>query len=126
MKKEIYMKTLGNILWFIFGGVFFGLCSYLIGALCCVTIVLIPIGLQYFKLGKFFFWPFGKQVVNVNAKSGKTILNVLWAILFGWEQCLTFAFTGIIFCITIVGIPFGLQYFKMAAFVLLPLGHDFK
>ncbi|MCR5787462.1 MAG: YccF domain-containing protein [Acholeplasmatales bacterium] len=120
------MKLLGNILWLIFGGLVSGIVSYIIGLLCCITVVLMPIGLQFFKIGSFFFLPMGKEVVNKSAKTGKTLLNVLWAILFGWEIALGYAVSGLLLCITIIGIPFGLQYFKLTKFALVPLGHDFK
>ena len=120
------MKILGNVLWIIFGGLFWSLGLYLLGAIMCITIIGIPIGLQLFKMGSFVLLPFGREVADVNTTGFKTFLNILWAIFFGWEIALGFATTGVLLCITIIGIPFGLQYFKLAVFVLLPLGKDFK
>ena len=119
------MKTLGNILWLIFGGIAGGIGCFLEGVLCCITIVGIPIGMQFFKIGKFMFWPMGKKVIETKPSGFKTFLNIVWAIFFGWEHFLSFAFVGLLFCITVVGIPFGKQYFKLAQFIILPLGHDF-
>ena len=68
----------------------------------------------------------GKKVVNAKPSGFKTFCNVLWAIFFGWEHLLGYFLIGLVFCITIVGIPFGRQYFKLGKFMLLPLGHDFQ
>ena len=119
------MKTLGNILWVIFGGLFWAIGSFLAGIILCITIIFIPIGLQMFKIAGFVIWPFGKRVEKTKPSGFKTFLNVIWAILFGWEMALGYLLTGVILCITIIGIPFGRQYFKMAHFVFLPLGNDF-
>ena len=67
----------------------------------------------------------GKHVEKVKPSGFKSFLNFFWAILFGWESALIYLLIGAIFCITVIGIPFGLQYFKLAKFVFLPLGHDF-
>ena len=119
------MKTLGNILWFICGGIVMSLTAYITGILCCITLIFIPIGIQYFKLGKFYFWPMGKKVIESKNVWYKSLLNFIWAILCGWEYALSLLILGVVFCITIIGIPFGRQYFKTARFVFLPLGHDF-
>lgn len=120
------MKTIGNIIWFIFGGIEWCILLFIAGLMCCITIIGIPVGLQLFKLAGFVVWPFGKTVRTVNPNGFKSVINVIWAIFFGWEIALGFLITGLLYCITILGIPFGLQYFKMASFVLLPLGHDFR
>lgn len=119
------MKTLGNILWVLFGGLMWAIVDFLTGILLCITIIGIPVGLQLFKFAKFVIWPFGKTVQNVKPSGFKSFLNVLWAILGGWEMALGYFLTGVLFCITIIGIPFGKQYFKMGKFILLPLGKDF-
>ncbi|MBR1581401.1 MAG: YccF domain-containing protein [Bacilli bacterium] len=119
------MKTFGNILWLIFGGLEMAIGAFISGIVLCITIIFIPVGLQQFKIGKFFIWPMGKEVVKTNPNGFKKFLNFFWAILFGWESALIYFLVGIIFCITIIGIPFGKQYFKMAKFVFTPLGHDF-
>lgn len=120
------MKTIGNILWFIFGGFFWALALGLEGILWCITIIGIPVGLQLFKMAGFVLWPFGKEVTPTSVTGWKTVLNILWAIFFGWESALGFLLTGVLFCITIIGIPFGLQYFKLARFIFLPLGYEFQ
>ena len=116
------MKLIGNILWFILGGLWLGLSWAILGLLLCITIIGIPLGKQCFKAAKLTFAPFGK---TVTVNFGKhPIANVLWAILFGWEMALGYLTCGVICCITIVGIPFGLQSFKMMALAFLPFGAE--
>ncbi len=126
MAQTTVPGTLGNIVWLVFGGLISSIVLFLLGGLVCLTIVGIPLGLQVFKLAKFVLLPFGKTVVNVNQTGFKMVLNIIWLLLFGWECALGHAVVGLIFCATVIGIPFGLQYFKIAQFVLLPLGHDFQ
>ena len=120
------MKTFGNVLWLIFGGFFSAVGLFLTGVILCITILFIPVGLQYFKLARFVLWPFGKEVVEVDPSGFKKFLNILYAILGGWINAFIMLLIGVLLCITIIGIPFGRQYFKMAHFVLLPLGNDFE
>ena len=96
------MKLLGNLLWFVFGGLWMGLGWSLVGLLWCITIVGIPVGMQCFKLAGLAFFPFGKVIVYGGAISA--------------------ALHGLLFCITIVGIPFGMQCFKFAKLALCPFG----
>ena len=116
------MRLIGNILWFIFGGIWLGLSWLLLGLLLCVTVIGIPFGLQCFKAAKLTFAPLGKQVrVEFNEHP---IANILWALFVGWEMALGYLFCGLICCITVVGIPFGLQAFKMMKLAFLPFGAD--
>lgn len=117
------MKTLGNILWFFFGGAFLALCWFLSGLVCCITIIGIPLGLQCFKFASLMLWPFGKDIIY-RGGTGSFILNVLWIIFFGWELALSSLIIGLVWCITIVGIPFGLQSIKFARLALMPFGAD--
>ena len=115
------MKTLGNILWFIFGGLIGGLSWIFAGVIWCITIIGIPVGRQCFKFASLAFLPFGKEIVySDNVFS--IIINVIWIILFGWEMALGYLIIGCIWCITIVGIPFGMQFFKLAKLSFMPLG----
>lgn len=120
------MKSIGNILWLIFGGLLGAITSFIEGVLLCVTIIFIPVGLQYFKLGKFFLWPMGKDVVIKKSNGFKMVINIIWAITGGWVNALLALLFGVLLCITIIGIPFGKQFFKVASFALTPLGHDFE
>lgn len=120
------MSLIGNLIWFIFGGLLLGI-GYLFGGMVlCLTIVGIPFGLQIIKLGLFAMWPFGGEVVPGNNASGclPLLLNVLWIICGGIEVALTHLALGIVFSITIVGIPFGMQHFKLMMLALMPFSHE--
>ena len=115
------MRLVGNIIWFIFGGAWTALLFLVFGLLWCVTIIGIPIGLQCFKAAKLTVAPFGKEVVY-GGGAGKVFLNLLW-ILFGGLVCAINCFIlGILMCVTIIGILFGRQYFKLAKLALMPFG----
>lgn len=118
------MRWIGNILWFILGGVITGLTWCLLGLLLCITVVGIPFGLQCFKAANLSFAPFGKDVHIDFAEH--PIANILWVILVGWEMALAYLAYGVIFCITIVGIPLGLQMFKFMKLALFPFGADIE
>lgn len=117
------MGCLGNILWFVFAGFWQGLTWCLAGLLWCVTIVGIPIGKQCFKLAGLAFFPFGKEV-RYGGGAVSVVANVFWVILSGIPLALEAALNGVILCITIVGIPFGLQCFKMAKLAFAPFGAE--
>ena len=119
------MSTIGNILWFIFGGVLAGLSWCLAGLIWCITIVGIPIGIQCFKFARLSFFPFGKEIIY-GGGFGRFILNIIWLIISGLPLALEFVIFGAIFCITIIGIPFGLQYFKLAKLALMPFGSEIR
>lgn len=120
------MKFLGNIIWLIFGGLITSI-EYLISSLLLMaTIIGIPFGLQTLKLAMLALWPFGSTITD-NGNSGgclSTLMNILWIILGGFWICLTHLVFGIILCITIIGIPWGKQHFKMAGLALTPFGKD--
>ena len=116
------MKTIANILWVIFGGLELALAWVLAGLLCCVTIVGIPFGKQCFKVAGFVLWPFGRHVSYVRGGAVNFLLNILWILLLGWELALASLAIGLAWCVTIVGIPFGIQAFKFAKLALLPFG----
>lgn len=116
------MKIIGNIIWFIFGGLISAIGWLFLGLLWCITIIGIPFALQAFKLAGLSLWPMGK-VVNINF-SKHAIANILWIILGGFALAFTFVVTGIICCITIIGIPFGKQAFKLARLALAPFGAE--
>lgn len=115
------MGCFGNCIWFIFGGFMSGLSWVLAGILCCITIVGIPIGTQCFKFAGLAFFPFGKEVVY-GGGAVSVLANIIWLIFCGLPMALENALLGIIFCITIIGIPFGMQYFKIAKLALMPFG----
>ena len=107
------MRILLNILWIICGG-FLSALGWLITGLCwCITVIGIPVGLQCFKMASVSLNPFGKEVIN-GGGAGSLLLNILWIIFGGLELAIGNAVLGLLLCITIVGIPFGLQFFKIA------------
>lgn len=118
------MKFLGNLLWLVLGGLIVALYYYFMGLLFCITIIGIPFGVQLFKIGTFALWPFGHEVIPGPNDSGclAIIMNVIWIIFGGVEIALTHLTFGVICCITIIGIPFGMQHFKMALLALVPFG----
>lgn len=115
------MGCLGNFLWFVFGGFFTGLSWCVAGMLWCITIIGIPVGLQCFKLASLCFFPFGKEV-TYGGGFGSFLLNLIWLLLSGIPLALSSVFWGCLLCVTIVGIPFGLQQFKIAKLALMPFG----
>lgn len=120
------MKTLGNIIWLIFGGFHVALEYFVAGVLLMITIIGIPFGLQSIKLGILAIWPFGKDVKWMPSEPGclSIFMNVLWFIVGGIIICLTHFFYGILLCITIIGIPFGLMHFRLAELALSPFGKE--
>ena len=115
------LKFLGNVIWFVFGGIVMGLSWFLAGLLWCITIIGIPWGKQCFKFAKLCFFPFGKEV-EIGGSAGSMILNIIWLLISGLPLALEAAIVGVIFCVTIIGIPFGKQCFKIAKLALMPFG----
>jgi len=117
------MKTLGNIIWFIFVGLWSGLAYFFLGLLWCITIIGIPFGKQCFKIARLMFWPFG---ATIHTNFGKhPIANIIWLFFGGIGLAFGFLFVGLILCITIIGIPFGKQCFKLATLSATPFGSTF-
>ena len=120
------MKLLGNIIWLVFGGFIIAI-QYCIGSLLLmITIVGIPFGVQTLKMAYMALLPFGKETKVHSRASGclYIIMNVLWLIFGGLWIALSHAVFGALLCITIIGIPFGLQQFKLTAIALSPFGRD--
>jgi len=119
------LRAVGNILWLAFSGFWMALGYVVAGAIACVLIVTIPFGIASFRLAGYALWPFGRTVVwKPSAGAASTVGNVLWLILFGWWLALGQIVAGIAWCITIIGIPFGVASFKMVPLALLPLGRE--
>ena len=118
------MKFLGNILWFVLGGFLVALYYWIVGLLTCITIIGIPFGVQLIKMGTFALWPFGHEVTSGPNDSGclAIIMNVIWILVGGIEIAVLHLTFGLFCCITIVGIPFGIQHFKMTFLTLVPFG----
>ena len=117
------MGCLGNVLWFIFGGFISGLSWAFAGYLWCITIVGMPVGMQCFKFAALSFFPFGKEV-HYGGGAGSMLLNIIWMIVSGIPLAIESAVIGALLCVTIVGIPFGMQQFKLAKLALMPFGSE--
>ena len=120
------MGCLGNVIWFLCGGVILGLSWLLTGCLWCITIIGIPVGMQCFKFAALSFFPFGKGI-TYGGGAGSLLLNIIWFLVSGLPLAIESALLGCLLCITIIGIPFGLQHFKIAKLALMPFGsvvHD--
>lgn len=120
-EREASMGCLGNCIWFLFGGCISGLAWLLSGLVCCCTIIGIPLGLQCFKFASLAFFPFGKDIVY-GGGTVSFLVNLLWLVFFGIPMAVGNAVCGLLFCITIIGIPFGTQFFKIAKLSLMPFG----
>ena len=119
------MSLIGNIIWLIFGGFLAGI-GWIIGGLgLCLTIIGIPWGIKAIQFGFTMFTPFGKETVQTQGGSGcvAMAMNIIWIVLFGWELALVHIFFGIILAVTIVGIPFARQHFKLIPIALLPFSY---
>lgn len=120
------MSTLGNLIWLIFGG-FLVFIEYMVaGFLLCVTIVGIPFGLQLFKLAFLALWPFGKTIGMKSWAPGclSTLLNLIWFFTGGICIAATHFIFGILLGITIIGIPWASQHFKLMSLALTPFGRE--
>ena len=119
------MRTLGNVLWLLLAGWWLALGYVVAGVVACVLIITIPFGIASLRIAGFVLWPFGRTVVwKPRAGVGSVIGNVLWIIFFGWELAVAHLIAGLLLCVTIIGIPFGLACWKMVPISLLPLGRD--
>lgn len=120
------MKILGNILWLLLGGFAIAMEYFTASLILMLTIVGIPFGIQTIKLGILALWPFGQEIVTASNAPGflTTIMNILWFIIGGFWIFLTHVFFGILLYITILGIPWGNQHFKLAKLALTPFGRN--
>ena len=118
------MSFLMNILWLLLGGIFTA-AEYVIASLgMIITIIGIPFGIQTLKMSLLALWPFGKEVQTTPQAGGclSVVMNIIWILIGGIWISLSHLVFGILLCITIIGIPFGKQHFKLAALALAPFG----
>ncbi|MDT8401771.1 MAG: YccF domain-containing protein [Bacteroidales bacterium] len=120
------MKILGNIIWLLFGGIIIAVEYFISSIALMITIIGIPFAIATLKLGVFALWPFGRTIrTDIRASGCLYILgNILWLLLGGLVIAISHALFGLLLCITIIGIPFGMQHFKLAAIALSPFGRD--
>ena len=122
------MSFLGNVLWFLFGGLWSFL-GYTIGAVgLCLTVVGIPFGIQAFKIGVASLAPFGKDIHELPEANStlRIVFNVIWIVLFGWEIALAYLTLAATMAVTIIGIPFAIQYVKLVPLSLMPFGRTLE
>jgi uncharacterized membrane protein YccF (DUF307 family) len=119
------VRVLGNILWLVLAGFWLAIGYLVAGIVCFVLIVTIPFAFASWRLAGYAFWPFGRVVVvRPNAGAGSVLGNILWFLFAGLWLALAHLFTGLLLCLTIIGIPFGVASFKMAGLAIAPLGKD--
>jgi uncharacterized membrane protein YccF (DUF307 family) len=114
-----------NVIWFVLAGLWMAL-GYAVAALICfILIITIPFGIAALRIAIFALWPFGRTVVKrADAGLASGIGNVVWLVLCGWWLALGHLVTGVLLCMTIIGIPLGLANFKLIPVSLLPLGRE--
>ena len=120
------MNFFGNLIWLIFGGLIIAV-EYFIGSIILmITIVGIPFGIQTLKMASLSLWPFGRDTIVHSRASGclYILMNIIWLLTGGLWIAATHAIFGVLLCITIIGIPFGLQHFKLTSIALSPFGRD--
>ena len=115
------MRLIGNILWFLFGGFLLGLSWFFAGILWCDTIIGIPRGLQSVKFANLTFCPFGKDI-QYGGGAMSLLANIIWLLISGLPLAIEAFVFGCLWCVTIIGIPWGKQYFKLAKLALMPFG----
>jgi uncharacterized membrane protein YccF (DUF307 family) len=117
------MKVILNVIWLVLCGFWLAIAYAVAGLVCFILIITIPFGIACWRIAGYVLWPFGQQIApRSDAGAGALIGNVLWIILFGWWLALTHLVTGILLCLTIIGIPLGLANFKIIPISLMPLG----
>lgn len=118
------MNFIGNIIWLVLGG-FFAALGYIFGGLVlCLTIVGIPFGLQCFKIAAVVLWPFGSRIVSDTSSHGclSVLANIIWLFCGGFYTALVHIVCGLLLFITIIGIPFARQHFKLVELSMMPFG----
>ena len=120
------MRIIGNLIWLLLGGFIIAV-EYFIGSLILIlTIIGIPFGIQTLKMGSLAIWPFGRISRVTPRSSGclHILMNIIWLVFGGIWIAITHAILGMILCITIIGIPFGMQHFKLTEIAINPFGRD--
>jgi uncharacterized membrane protein YccF (DUF307 family) len=119
------MRLILNVIWFVFAGLWIAIGYAFAALIMFILIITIPFGIAAVRIGVFALWPFGKTVVRrADAGAGSAIGNVLWFLLAGWWLILLHIVTGVLLCVTIIGIPLGLANFKLIPVTFRPFGRD--
>lgn len=119
------MRTLLNIIWLIFCGLWMAIAYVFFGILACILIITIPFGIAAFRIAAYALWPFGRTVIRrSDAGVGSAVGNVVWVLIAGLWLAIGHVVTGIALCLTIIGIPLGVANFKLIPISLTPLGRE--
>jgi uncharacterized membrane protein YccF (DUF307 family) len=117
------VKTIANVLWFVLCGLWMAIAYAIAGIIACILIITIPVGIAAFRIAGYVIWPFGRTVVRSPAAGGgSAIANIIWIVLFGWWLALGQLITGVLLCITIIGIPVGIVALKLIPLAFAPFG----
>jgi uncharacterized membrane protein YccF (DUF307 family) len=125
------MRLIGNLIWFVLGGLVMGVAWWLIGLVAFISILGIPWGRACFVMGNFMFWPFGREAISRRTLTGRHDLgtgapgvvgNIIWFVLAGLWLAISHVLWGLVLCVSIIGIPFGIQHFKLAGIAVAPIG----
>jgi uncharacterized membrane protein YccF (DUF307 family) len=119
------VRVLLNVIWLVFGGLLLALGYAVVAIVMCILIITIPFGIAAFRIALFCIWPFGRTLIRRgDAGAGSVIGNVIWFILAGWWLAIGHLVTGVLMCLTIIGIPLGLANFKLIPVSLTPFGRE--
>ena len=117
------LNAILNLIWLVLEGIWMALAYVLAGLICFVLIITIPFGIAAFRIAGYVLWPFGRTIDRrPEAGVASVIGNVLWIIFFGWWLAVGHLVSGVLLCLTIIGIPLGLASFKIIPITLMPLG----
>ncbi|MGZ3850818.1 MAG: YccF domain-containing protein [Flavisolibacter sp.] len=123
-QNNLQVNTLGNIIWLLFGGLLSAIAYCVGGFVLCLTILGIPFGFQCFKMAGFVLWPFGRMAINKDTANGplSLLFNIIWILCGGLWLAIGHLVMGILLFLTVVGIPFARQHFKLVEISLMPFG----
>lgn len=117
------MRLVLNVIWLLLAGIWLFIAYMIAAVIMCILIITIPFGVASARIGLYSLWPFGRTVIPQEGKgAGSTIGNIIWFVLGGWWLALAHLVTGILLCLTIIGIPLGIANFKLINVCLRPFG----
>jgi uncharacterized membrane protein YccF (DUF307 family) len=117
------MRVILNVIWLVLCGLWMAIFYVVAGALACVLIITIPFGIAAFRIANYVLWPFGRMIEpRRDAGADALIGNIIWILLFGWWLAIGHLTTGLLLCLTVIGIPLGIANFKIIPVSLVPLG----
>ena len=119
------MRMILNIIWLVLSGFWMAIGYAVAGVICCVLIITIPWGIAAFRMANYALWPFGRTIVSKPSAGTMSFLgNIIWFVFAGWWLAIGHIVTGVVMCLTVIGIPLGLASFKLVPVSLAPLGKD--